>query len=109
MPVILLHRAKALKLCITAIVAVMVLAIWAAVAVSIHVSKESTLEDMRSNAANLAFAFDDEVTHSLDTVSTIMDSVANRMRAKGSNMNIYAWSREIPIETGPVIEAGIIA
>jgi len=109
MTINLRHRAKALKLCVAAIVSAMVLAMWMAVVISIHVSRESTLKDMGANAANLAFAFDDEVTHSLDTVSTIMDAVAHRMRAKGSNMNIYAWSREIPIKTGPVIEAGIIA
>ncbi len=38
-----------------------------------------------------------------------MDAVANRMRAKGSDMNIYAWAREIPITTGPIVQAGIVA
>jgi len=103
------HRAKTLKLSIAAIVAVMVVAMWAAVAVSIHASRESAINDMQANAANLAFAFDDEVTHTLDTVASTMEALANRMRAEGSDMNIYEWAREIPIRTGPIIEGGIIA
>ncbi len=100
---------QSIKLGIAAIVAVMILVIWAAVAISIYFSREAALEDMKSNATNLAFAFDDEVTHILDNSVRTMDAVAGRMRAKGSDMNIYAWSREFPIATGPIIEGGIIA
>jgi signal transduction histidine kinase len=102
------RSAKNLKIGVAAIVAVMVLAMWAAVGVSLYLSREAVLADMKSDAANLALAFDDELTHSLDTIAKTMDAVANRMRAKGSDMNIYAWSREIPIKTGPIVEAGIV-
>ncbi len=102
------RRAKALKFRIEAIAAVMILVMWMAVGVSIYYSRETALADMQANAANLAFAFDDEVKHTLDMISTSMNAVANRMRAKGANMNIYEWSREIPIMTGPVMESGII-
>jgi signal transduction histidine kinase len=103
------HQAKTLKAGIVTIVAIIILAIWAAVAASVYFSREDALEDMRADAGNLAFAFDDEVTHTLDAISTTMDAVAKRMRAKGSDMNIYEWSREFPIVTGSVIEGGIIA
>jgi signal transduction histidine kinase len=102
------RRAKVLKFRIEVIAAVIILVMWMAVGVSIYYSRETALADMRANAANLAFAFGDEVKHTLDMVSTSMNAVANRMRAKGANMNIYAWSREIPIMTGPVMEGGII-
>src|SRR5208282_5530837 len=49
------------------------------------------------------------LTHSLDTIAGTMDAVANRMRAKGSDLNIYAWAREMPITTGPIVQAGIVA
>ena len=102
------HLAKALKLNIAAIVAVMVLAMWLTVGAAIYFSRETALVTMTSDANNLALAFDDELTHTLDTVSGSMDAVANRMRAKRSDMDIYAWSYEIPIVTGPIIEATII-
>jgi signal transduction histidine kinase len=101
-------RAKTLQLSIATIVVVMILAIWAAVGVSIHFSRETELAEMQANADNLASAFDDEMTNTLNTVAGTMDAVANRMRAKRSDMNIYAWSYEIPIVTGPIIEATII-
>ncbi len=100
-------RAKTLKSGVAVFVAVVVLAMWAAVGVSLYFSREAVLADMKSDGANLALAFDDELTHSLDTIAKTMDAVAGRMRAKGSDMNIYAWSREIPIKTGPIVEAGI--
>jgi len=100
-------RAKTLKLGIAAIVAVMVLAMWVSVGASIYFSRETALAKMTSDADNLALAFDDELTHTLNTVAGTMDAVANRMRAKRSDMNIYAWSYEIPIVTSPIIEATI--
>src|ERR1700691_5054494 len=106
--IVLRHPAKALKLNIAAIVAVMVFAMWVAVGAAIYFSRETALVTMTSDANNLALAFDDELTHTLDTVAGSMDAVANRMRAKRSDMNIYAWSYEIPIVTGPIIEATII-
>ena len=81
---------------------------WVAVGVSVYSSREATLEDMKSDASNLTLAFDDELTHSLDTVAGTMDAVANRMRRPGSDMNIHEWAQEIPIATGPVIEGTII-
>ncbi len=102
-------RAKTLKMGLAAIVAAVVLGMWAVIGDSLYFSREAVLADMKSDAANLALAFDDELTHSLDAVAGTMDAVANRMRAKGSDMNIHAWSRELPIVTGPIIEGGIIA
>ncbi|HXP12242.1 MAG TPA: hypothetical protein VN795_01160, partial [Stellaceae bacterium] len=102
-------RAKTLKSGVATLVALVVLAMWAAVGVTLYFSREAVLADMKSDGANLALAFDDELTHSLDTIAGTMDAVANRMRAKGSDMNIYAWAREIPIKTGPITQAGIVA
>ncbi len=102
-------RREILKLGIVGFVTVIVLVMWVAVGVSVYSSREAALENMTSDASNLTLAFDDELTHTLDTVAGTMDAVANRMRAKGSDMNIHAWSRELPIVTGPIIEGGIIA
>jgi hypothetical protein len=101
-------RAKTLKSGVAVLVATMVLAMWVSVGASIYFSRETALAKMTSDADNLALAFDDELTHTLNTVAGTMDAVANRMRAKRSDMNIYAWSYEIPIVTSPIIEATII-
>jgi two-component system cell cycle sensor histidine kinase PleC len=59
-------------------------------------------------AANLVYAFDEEITRTLDRIAGTMDAVANRMRVPGSDMNIYAWSRQFPIVAGPIVEVGIV-
>lgn len=100
---------RAIKTSIVVIVAAMAIAIWAAVTTSIYFSRVAALAEMKANATNLAFAFDDEVTHSLDISAGIMEALAGRMRAEGSDMNIHAWARQLPIISGPIIEAGIIA
>jgi len=103
------RRARILRLGIAAVVIAVVIAMSAVVAISINHSRDATLRAMDSDTTNLAFAFDEEVTHTLDTIAGTMDAVANRMGAKGSDMNIYAWSRQFPIVTGPIIEGDIIA
>jgi|SRR5665213_1978953 len=103
------RRAQTLKLGIAAVVIAVVIAMTAVVAISINHSRDATLRAMDSDTTNLAFAFDEEVTHTLDTIAGTMGAVSNRMSVKGSDMNIYAWSRQFPIVTGPIIEGGIIA
>lgn len=103
------RRAQTLRLGIAIVVVAVVMAMWAGVAISINHSRDATLKDMNAAAANLALAFDLDITHTLDNITVTMETVADRMRVSGSDMNIYAWSREIPITVGPIIEGAIIA
>ncbi len=102
-------RARALRLGIAAVVVAVIVSMWAGVAISITQSRDTALRDMESTAANLAFAFDDEVIHTLDNIAGTMDAVANRMRTPGSDMNIYAWARQFPILAGPIIGVGVLS
>lgn len=102
-------RACGLRLGIAAVVVAVIVSMWAGVVISIDQSRETALKDMEASAANLAFAFDEEVTHTLDNVAGTVDAVANRMRAEAPDMNIYAWSRQFPIVAGPIAGVGIIA
>jgi signal transduction histidine kinase len=102
-------RARTLGLGIAAVVVAVIIAMWAAVAISITQSRDTALKDMEATATNLAFAFDEEVTHTLDNVAGTMDAVANRMRAQAPDMDLYAWSRQFPIVAGPIIAVGIAA
>jgi signal transduction histidine kinase len=103
------RRARMLRLGIAAVVFAVVVAMWAAVGISVNESQDAALKSLNSDGANLAFAFDEEVTHTLDAVSGTMDAVSNRMAARRSEINLYAWSRQFPIVTDPVIEAAVIA
>ena len=104
-----LRRAKALKLGIAAVIAAVIQAMWAVVVVSIDYSRDATLKTMHADAANLAFAFDDEVTHTLNDVAKTMDLFADRMRARDSDMDIYKWSREILLPSDATANGGIVA
>jgi signal transduction histidine kinase len=104
-----LRRAKALKLGIAAVIAAVIQAMWAVVVVSIDYSRDATLKTMHADAANLAFAFEDEVTHTLNDVAKTMDLFADRMRARDSDMDIYKWSREILLPSDATANGGIVA
>jgi len=102
-------RARGLRFSIAAVVVAVIVSMWAGVVISIDQSRETALKDMEASATNLALAFDEEVTHTLDNVAVTMDAVANRMRAEAPDTNIYAWSHQFPIVAGPIAAVGIIA
>ena len=102
-------RARTLGLGIAAVVVAVIISMWAGVAISITQSRDTALKDMEATATNLAFAFDEEVMHTLDNVAGTMDAVANRMRVQAPEMDLYAWSRQFPIVAGPIVSVGIAA
>jgi len=102
-------HARTLRLGIAAVVIAVIIPMWAGVAVSIHQARETALKVMDLAAANLVYAFDEEITRTLDRIAGTMDAVANRMRVPGSDMNIDTWSRQFPIVAGPIVAVGIIA
>jgi hypothetical protein len=82
------RRVLALACAIAVVVATVVLAMWTGVRISIKQSDDAALKNMQSAAANLAFAFDEDVTHTLDGIAGTMQAVSNRMAAKRSDMNL---------------------
>jgi signal transduction histidine kinase len=103
------RRVLALACAIAVVVATVVLAMWTGVRISIKQSDDAALKNMQSAAANLAFAFDEDVTHTLDGIAGTMQAVSNRMAAKRSDMNLYAWSHQFPIVTLPTVKAAVIS
>ena len=99
------RRALILRLGIAGVVVAVVAAMWAGVAISINQSREGAIKDLSLEATNLALAFDEQVTRTLDAITGTMDAVGNRMAAKNSDMNLYAWSRQFPIVISPIVEA----
>jgi signal transduction histidine kinase len=103
------NRARILAWGIAAVVTAVVIAMGTAATISISQSQDAAVKNMRADAANLAFAFDEDVTHTLDTIEGAMQAVVNRMAIKQSSMNLYAWSQQFPIITAPTVEAIMIS
>jgi diguanylate cyclase (GGDEF)-like protein len=87
---------------------IVIVAMWAAAAVSITIAKHAAMEHGRLEVRNLAAAFADEVDHTIANVSASMDIVAQRWRANPDRPDIYAWAHEIPVLAGATIQAGLI-
>lgn len=103
------RRARTLSLIIAAVVTAVVTAMWGTVIISVNQSYGAALKNMRADAANLAFALDEDVTHTLDNISGTMQAVANRMAARRSDMKLYTWARQFPIVIAPIVEAAVIS
>jgi signal transduction histidine kinase len=81
---------------------------WTVVAASLVSERDDAVERARSDGANLAAAFQDQVTHTLDGVAGAMELVATRMRGDGPAFNIYEWAREIPLMAASTSQGAII-
>jgi signal transduction histidine kinase len=103
------RSARALSFWIAIVVILVLTAMWAGVLISVNQSQDAALKAIKSDAANLAFAFDEDVTHTLDNIDGTMQAVANRMAARWPDVNIYALSRQFPIITPPTVHAAVIS
>lgn len=103
------HRARVLTWAIVAVVTVVAIAMWTAVWISVSQSHESAVKAIQSDTNNLAFVFDEDVTHTLDNIDGTMQAVANRMAARPRDMDLYSLARQFPILSAPVIEAAVIS
>ena len=103
------RQAQVLVWTIIVVVATVLIAMWTGAGISIAQSQDAALKNLRADAANLAFAFDEDVTHTLDSISGTMDAVANRMAARRSDMGLYGWARQFPIITSPTVKAAVLS
>ena len=101
--------ARALTFWIAVVVTAVLVAMWAGVLMSVSQSRDSALKAIKSDAANLAFAFDEDVTHTLDNIDGTMQAVANRIVVRRADMNLYAWVHQFPIVAAPTVEAAVIS
>jgi signal transduction histidine kinase len=102
------RHARAVTREIVAVGVIVVLAMWAMVAASITAAREAAMDRTRSEGRNLTVAFADEVAHIMGGVAGAMEVIAQRMRAEGGRLDIYAWAREIPLLSQASIEGAII-
>jgi signal transduction histidine kinase len=103
------RRAQVLAWTIVVVVTAVLTAMWAGAGISVKQSQDAALKNLRADAANLAFAFDEDVTHTLDSIAGTMEAVAKRMAARRSDIGLYAWAHEFPIITSPTVKAAVIS
>jgi len=80
--------------------------LWAVVAVSVIDAREAAMGQARSVARNLAIAFDDEVQNTLAEIVRGMDFFTKRIRENSGHFDLYEWVRENPL-LQPGVEAAI--
>jgi signal transduction histidine kinase len=91
---------------IAATVAIL-LAVWAIVGVALYQARETALAEARSTGANLTAALSNDVAHTLDRVSAIMERLAERMR-QHEGVDIYGWARELPLNSDGIVQAALV-
>ena len=102
------RRAWGQKLRVVVAITAVIVAIWAAVIVSLADSRWSAIKNGEGDAANFAAAFQDEITHTLDAISGTMEIVARRMKETNGHFDIYQWAHEIPLIAAGTIQVSII-
>lgn len=103
------RQAQVLVCTIVVVVTTVLLAMWASAGISISQSHDAAVKNLRADAANLAFAFDEDVTHTLDGIAGTMQAVANRMAARHSDSGLYAWAHAFPIIASPTVKAAVLS
>jgi signal transduction histidine kinase len=103
------YRALILVWTIVVVVAAVLTAMWTGAGISIKQSQDAAVRNLRADAANLAFAFDEDVTHTFDGIAGTMAAVAKRMATRRSDMGLYVWAHQFPIITSPTVKAAVIS
>ncbi len=93
--------------CVIAAVA-MIAFTWGITAFAMHGMWRAAMDRTRSNGANLAAAFQDEVLRTLDNVDLIMQSLIRGVHADGDQLHHLDWAHEIQPHSREISQVGII-
>lgn len=93
---------------VIAIAGAVVLELWVMVGSSARLAHHAAIERTQTAAQNIAAAFADSISRTLDGVSASMTIVADKMRSQPDDRpDIFAWSHDIPLLSGGVVQASI--
>jgi len=101
-------RTRTLKFGILLALISVILTMWAVVAGSIMNSRQALIESARHDATSLAGTFGAEISHTFDDIATAGTIIAARMRASNGSVDLYTWSRDLPIIDGNTIQVILI-
>jgi signal transduction histidine kinase len=103
------RRASRTIKALIAVIGLVIIALWAVVAVSSISARRAAMDHARIEAHNLTGAFASETGHTLDEVASSMELIAQRMRAElNKRPDISAWARDIPLLSVATIQAALI-
>jgi diguanylate cyclase (GGDEF)-like protein len=92
---------------IIAVVAILMVAMWAGVGFSLIASRQRAIDDAGSEARNLMIAFREEIANILRGVEGETDLIAQKLRSERGNFDLYGWGREQVLVSPGMAEAGI--
>jgi two-component system cell cycle sensor histidine kinase PleC len=90
------------------VIAILLVAMWAMVGLSVVNSRQAALDATRSESRNLMIAFREEVALILRGVDVEMSLLADKMRSEGNNFDLYAWGRATMLVSPGMAYATII-
>jgi signal transduction histidine kinase len=101
-------RANTHALAVIAIAVAVVVELWVMVGSAARLAHDAAIDRSQTAAQNIAAAFADSISRTLDGVNASMAIVADKMRAQPNvRPDISAWSHDIPLLSGGVVQASI--
>jgi signal transduction histidine kinase len=93
---------------IAIVVGILIVAMWAAVELSLVDSRRAALDAVRSDGRNLTIAFREQVAFILGGLEGEMNLIAERMRREHGNFNLYAWGQQNVLVTPGLAQVSIL-
>ena len=96
--------ARLLKRRIAIFSAAIMAAICVLVAVAVLKEREAALEQARTEAASLSASFEQQISGTLDALTSAMELLKDRMEAEGEAFDLSVWKAKIPSLRSPGVQ-----
>ena len=100
--------ARLLKRRIAIFSAAIMAAICVLVAVAVLKEREAALEQARTEAASLSASFEQQISGTLDALTSAMELLKDRMEAEGTAFDLSAWKTKIPSLRSPGVQIVLV-
>ncbi len=100
--------ARLLKRRIAIFSAAIMAAICVLVAVAVFKEREAALEQARTQAASLSASFEQQISGTLDGLTSAMELLKDRMEAEGAAFDLGAWKAKIPSLRSPGVQIVLV-
>lgn len=82
--------------------------IWMSIGGIVQAERDAAMQHAATEAGNLDAAFQEELSHTLNSDAAAMAMVADRMRAAQGQFDIHRWAEKIPRLTEATVQAAIV-
>jgi len=94
---------------IIVVIGILIVVMWAVLAVSLVTSRQSELVGASSEGRNLTIAFREEIATILRGVEGTTNLIADKMRRDRGNFDLYAWGQESVLVSPAIARAVIVS